>query len=301
MSVDPNTLAIPFWGANTIMVTLGCAVFGALAGSVGTFVLARKQSLLADVAGHATLPGVAIAFLLGESLGIGGRSPWLLFLGGGTTALLAAWSTPWLARHKRLGADGANAVALAGFFGLGTVLFSLVQSHPAGAQGGLRRLLFGSAAAITSSDAASLAMIALIALAVLVLCFKELSLLAFDEAAARVLGLPTRRLDWMLLLLLVATVVAGMQVAGVALVVSMLIAPAAAARIIGGSFARTVTLAACIGILCAVMGATASRGFEHVPTGSAMTIAATAVFFACIPCSRLFRARRSRTSTEARR
>ena len=211
---------IPFWGANTIMVAIGCAVFGALAGSVGTFVLARRQSLLADVAGHAALPGVALAFLFGEWFGLSGRSPWLLLLGGGISALLAAWSTPWLASKRRLGADGANAVALAGFFGLGSVLFSVVQSHPSGAQGGLRRLLFGNAAAMTSSDAIALGVIAIVALTTLMLAFKELSLLAFDEAAASVLGLRTRVLEWVLLLLLVATVVAGMQVAGVALVVS---------------------------------------------------------------------------------
>ncbi|MSR40300.1 MAG: metal ABC transporter permease [Phycisphaerales bacterium] len=292
------TFDIPFWGANTIMVTLGCAVFGALAGSVGTFVLARKQSLLADVAGHAALPGVALAFLMGEWLEINGRSPWLLFLGGGTTAWLAAWCTPWLANKRRLGADGANAVALAGFFGLGTVLFSLVQSHPTGAQGGLRKLLFGNAAAITSSDAFALASIALIALLVLVLYFKEFSLLAFDEAAAKVLGFPTRILDWMLLLLLVATVVAGMQVAGVALVVSMLIAPAAAARVIGGSFAKTATLAACIGVACAVTGAIASRAIDHVPTGSAMTLAATGAFFLSIPVARFFHSKREHVAKE---
>ncbi len=296
-----TNLEIPFWGANTITVTLGCAVFGALAGSVGTFVLARKQSLLADVTGHAALPGVALAFLIGEWAQIGGRSPWLLFLGGGVTALLAAWSTPWLARKRRLGADGANAVTLAAFFGLGTVLFSLVQSHPTGAQGGLRRLLFGNAAAMTNSDALAIATIAIAALLTLILLFKEFSLLAFDEDAARVLGLPVRRLDWLLLLLLVATVVTGMQVAGIALVVSMLIAPAAAARVIGGSFGRTASIAACFGVACAVAGAMASRSVEHFPTGSAMALAATVVFFLSIPCSRILHARRERNSAEARR
>ncbi len=289
---------IPFWGANTIMVATGCAIFGALAGSVGTFVLARRQSLLADVAGHAALPGVALAFLVGEWFGLSGRSPWLILLGGGITALLAAWSTPWLASKRRLGADGANAVALAGFFGLGSVLFSVVQSHPSGAQGGLRRLLFGNAAAMTSSDAIALGIIAIVALTTLMLAFKELSLLVFDEAAASVLGLRTRVLEWVLLLLLVATVVAGMQVAGVALVVSMLIAPAAAARVLGGSFARTAMTAAGIGIACALVGAIASRAVTHVPTGSAMTLAATVAFFLSIPAARVLHNSRARALAE---
>jgi branched-subunit amino acid ABC-type transport system permease component len=144
------------FGANTLGVLAGCMLFGALAGAVGTFVLARRRALVADVAGHAALPGVALAFLAGEALGLGGRTAWLLLLGGASTALLAAWCVPALARLRRVGPDAATAVVLAGFFGLGAVLFSIVQNHPAGSQGGLRTLLFGSAAAMSRGEVVAL-------------------------------------------------------------------------------------------------------------------------------------------------
>ena len=124
-------------GRNTLVALLGCALFGAVAGAVGTFVLARRQALIADVAGHASLPGVCIGFLLGEALGVGGRTPWLLVLGASCSALLASVSVPALARLRGVGPDGAIAVSLSFFFGLGTVLLSSVQSHDSGAQGGL--------------------------------------------------------------------------------------------------------------------------------------------------------------------
>ena len=207
-------------GQNTQLALAGCTLFGGVAGAVGTFVLARRRALLADVAGHASLPGVCVAFLIGESLGIGGRTPWLLLAGAAISALLAAWCVPLLARLRGIGPDGAVAVTLSFFFGLGTVLLSSVQSHASGSQGGLRSLLFGSAAATNRGDIIALATLAFAALVVLIALFKEFSALAFDEQHAQSLGLPVRTLDLVLMVLLVATVVSGMQVAGIVLVVA---------------------------------------------------------------------------------
>lgn len=276
-------------GANTVSVLAGCVLFGALAGAVGTFVLARRRALVADVAGHAALPGVALSFLAGEALGLGGRTPWLLFLGGATSALMAAWCVPALARLRRLGPDGAIAVTLAGFFGLGAVLFSVVQSHASGSQGGLRTLLFGSAAAMSRSDVLSLFVLAIATLLTLAAVFKELAVLAFDEDFARIAGLPVRALDLVLTLLLVATVVAGMQLAGVVLVVAMVITPAAAARNIGTRIGAVTVVAAILGASAAAIGVLASRASEGIPTGATMTLAATALFLLSIPAGRALR------------
>ena len=277
-------------GANTLGVLAGCVLFGALAGAVGTFVLARRRALVADVAGHAALPGIAIAFLTGEALGLGGRTPWLLLAGGACTALLAAWCVAILSRWRRVGADGALAVSLAGFFGLGAVLFSVVQSHPAGSQGGLHTLLLGSAAAMGHAEVRTLAALACAALVLLLGFYKELALVAFDEEFARTAGLPVRRLDLLLTLLLVASVVAGMQLAGIVLVVAMLIAPAAAARNIGVRtqvrLGGVTAVAALIGAISAAIGVLASRSTAGVPTGAAMTLAAATAFLATIPLAR---------------
>jgi manganese/zinc/iron transport system permease protein len=276
-------------GANTLGVLVGCMLFGALAGAVGTFVLARRRALVADVAGHAALPGVALAFLAGEALGLGGRTPWLLLLGGATTALLAAWCVPALSRLRRIGPDGATAVVLAGFFGLGAVLFSIVQGHPAGSQGGLRTLLFGSAAAMGRAEVVALLALATVTLALLIVFLRGLTVVAFDEDFARSAGLPVRGLDLLLTVLLVATVVAGMQMAGIVLVVAMVITPAAAARNLGGRIGSVTAIAAILGAVTAAAGVIASRAVAGVPTGAAMTLAATAAFLITVPFGRLAR------------
>lgn len=269
-------------GHNTALALAGCTIFGAVAGAVGTFVIARRRALLTDVAGHASLPGVCLAFLAGEALGVGGRTPWLLLAGGAGTALLAAWCVPALARLRGVGSDSAVALSLSFFFGLGTVLLSAVQSHGSGAQGGLDGLLFGSAAATTRADVITLAALALAAAAVLGVAFKELAAIAFDEDHARTLGLPVRALDLLLVALLVATVVAGMQVAGIVLVVAMVITPAVAARAFRGSIGRITAIAAGFGAVSAAAGVLLSRAFESMPTGSAMTLSATTLLLAAL-------------------
>ena len=272
----------PFIGANTELTLAAGALFGATAGVVGTFALARRRSLLADVAAHASLPGVCLAFLAGEALGLGGRNPLLLLVGATLTALLATWSVPRLARLRGVGSDGAIAVSLSFFFGLGAVLLSDIQTHDSGAQGGIDHLLFGNAAATTRADLATIATIAIVCAVLVAIFFKELAALCFDEQHAAVLGMAVRPLDLLLLGLLVATVVAGMQMAGIVLVVAMIIAPAAAARAVRGSMTRVTVVAGTIGASAAAAGVLLSRSMDSMPTGSAMTLVAATVFIASL-------------------
>ena len=272
----------PFIGANTELTLAAGALFGATAGVVGTFALARRRSLLADVAAHASLPGVCLAFLAGEALGLGGRNPLLLLVGATLTALLATWSVPRLARLRGVGSDGAIAVSLSFFFGLGAVLLSDIQTHDSGAQGGIDHLLFGNAAATTRADLETMATIAIVCAVLVALFFKELAALCFDEQHAAVLGIAVRPLDLLLLGLLVATVVAGMQMAGIVLVVAMIIAPAAAARAVRGSLTRVTVAAGTIGASAAAAGVLLSRSMDSMPTGSAMTLVAATVFIASL-------------------
>jgi manganese/zinc/iron transport system permease protein len=290
------------FGANTILVLAGCTLFGAIAGPVGTFVLARRRALVSDVAGHAALLGIALGFLAGEALGIGGRSPLVLLVGAASTAFLAAVLVPPLARLRRVGDDGAIATLLAGFFGLGAVFFSLVQSHGSGSQGGLSKLFFGSAAAMTRADLFMLAVLSIGVLSALLFCARGFATVAFDEDFARVSGGPVRALDFALTALLVSVVVAGLQIAGVVLVVALLLTPAATARLAPASIRRTAVLAALLGGTAAFGGVLASLATDSIPTGSAMTLVSATIFAAALALtalrSRVSRAKRATRNIE---
>ncbi|MFM7261477.1 MAG: metal ABC transporter permease [bacterium] len=234
-----------------------------------------------------TLPGVALGFLVGEATGIGGRSPALLIASATIMALLAALCVAPLARLRRLGDDGATATMLAGSFGLGAAILSIVQSHASGSQGGIQSLLLGNAAAMRATDVFVLAVLSLGVLTSLAILARGLALVAFDEEHARVAGVPVRLFDLALIVLLVACVVAGLQVAGVVLVVACILTPAATARLFAGSLRTTAVRAAALGATTAIAGVLTSLVVESLPTGSAMTLAATLVFFGSLAIRRM--------------
>jgi manganese/zinc/iron transport system permease protein len=110
---------------------------------------------------------------------------------------------------------------------------------------------------------------------------------------------PVRALDFALTALLVATVVAGLQIAGVVLVVALLLTPAATARLAPASIRRTAVLAALLGGTAAFVGVLASLATDSIPTGSAMTLVSATIFAAALALTAL-RSRRRSSSTSLR-
>ena len=115
------------------------------------------------------------------------------------------------------------------------------------------------------------------ALLVMLLFWKELKLLAFDPAFGRSLGLPMRRMDALLTILLVVAIVIGLQTVGVVLMSALIIAPAAAARQWTDRLGMMVALAAGIGAGTGVAGAVASASVAHLPTGPTIVLCMGAV------------------------
>jgi manganese/zinc/iron transport system permease protein len=265
-------------GHNAAVVAAGCIAFGLAAGAVGCFVLLRGRALIADAAAHATLPGVAGAFLLGLALGLDPRAlPWLL-AGGGLTASLAVLATNALARGGRVKDDAAIAVALSVSFGLGAVLLSVVQALPVAGQAGLSGLLLGRAAGMAEADAWTMAAVALVALAVLAALLRPLSALLFDPLQASLVGLPVKALDVALLGLMLLVVLAGLPAVGLVLVVALLIVPAAAARLLAARLPAMAALSAGFGAGAAHLGVAISASAPGVPTGAVIVLVAVAGF-----------------------
>jgi manganese/zinc/iron transport system permease protein len=272
-------------GHNAAVVAAGCIAFGLAAGAVGCFVLLRGRALIADAAAHATLPGVAGAFLLALSLGLDPRAlPWLM-AGGGVTAALAVLAADALARGGRVKDDAAIAVVLSVGFGLGAVLLSVVQALPVGGQAGLSGLLLGRAAGMTAADAWTMAAVALLALAALAALLRPLSALLFDPLQAALSGLPVKALDAGLLGLMLLVVLAGLPAVGLVLVVALLIVPAAAARLLTSRLPAMAALSAAFGAGAAHVGVAISASAPGVPTGAVIVLVAVAVFALALTAS----------------
>jgi len=265
-------------GYNAAMVAAGAGAFGIAAGVVGCFVLLRGRALIADAAAHATLPGLALAFLLALPLGLDPRAPGWLLGWAALTAALGVAAANTLVRSGRIRDDAAIAVALSVAFGLGAVLLSVVQALPVGGQAGLPGLLLGRAAGMTAAEAVAMAAVAGAALLLLLLLRRPLALLLFDPLAARLAGLPVGGLDLLLLGLMLLVVLAGLPAVGLVLVVAMLIVPAAAARLLVRRLPAMAALAAAFGAMSAHLGVALSAAAPGVPTGATIVLVAVAIF-----------------------
>ena len=168
-------------GYNTNLVLIGTSLLGVAAGIIGVFALLRKRSLVADAVGHATLPGLAGAFLMASWLGHDGRSLPILLVGASVSGVLGLIVMGLILRHTRLQEDAAIGIVLSVFFGAGVVGLSIIQNQAPAGSGGIRGFIYGQAATMLPSDITLLAVLAIGSIGLSLLLIKELALVAFDE------------------------------------------------------------------------------------------------------------------------
>lgn len=267
---------------NTLVVLAGATLLGLAGGAVGVFMLLRRRALLSDAVSHATLPGVALGFLVALWLTGGGRSLPAIVAGAAITGALGILAVQAIRDLTRLTEDTAIAVVLSVSFGLGVVLLSWVQTLPVAGQAGLGTFLLGQAAAMLRGDAIMIGVAALVVAGVLLLFLKELGAVAFDPDFAAAQGWPVLRLDLLATGLMLAVVAIGLQTVGLILIVALLIIPAVAARFWTERLGTMVALAGLIGALSAGAGALVSALLPRVPTGAAIVLAAGALFLASL-------------------
>jgi manganese/zinc/iron transport system permease protein len=265
-------------GYNAAVVLLGVTLLGAAAGVVGSFTLLRKRALIGDALAHATLPGIALAFLLSLALGGPGRSLAVLLPGAAASGILAVACVHLILRHGRLREDAAIGIVLSVFFGAGVVLLSHVQSLPAGTQGGLNHFIFGQTAAMSAGDVALIAAVAGAAVLAALALLKEFRAVCFDERFARSLGYPVWLIDALMMALVVTVTVVGLQAVGLLLIIALLIIPAAAARFWTDRMTVMLGLAGLFGAASGYAGAAVSAMTERAPAGGVIVLAAGAVF-----------------------
>ena len=285
------------WTYNTRVVLAGTALLGVTGGVVGVFALLRRRALVADVVGHAALPGIGLAFLVSLlTLGPGRREP-ILMIGAALAGVAGAAAVTLLSRFTRVKEDAAMAIVLGVFFGLGAAVFRVVQQAPGGGAAGLNSLLFGKTALLVAADVYLFAGLAAFALAVCVALRRELALLCFDPAFSAAIGRPTLLLDLTLSGLIVAVAVVGMQSVGLVLVVATLVIPAAAARFWTDRLGPTLWIAGAIGGLAAAAGVLISASGERLAAGPLIVLCGSAAFAASL----LFGPRRGLVAAAVRR
>jgi manganese/zinc/iron transport system permease protein len=253
-------------------VALGSALLGVVSGVLGCFAVLRRQGLIGDALAHAALPGICIAYLL-----TGTKAPLVLMLGAAVSGWVGMWALLQLVQHTRIKEDAALGIVLSAFFGFGVLLLTFISRRNDANQAGLDKYLFGQAATLTAEDTGAMAALGAIALALVVVFFKELKLLAFDAEFAASLGFNTQALNLLLTTLTVVAVVIGLRTVGVVLMAAMLIGPAVAARQWTNRLNAMCALAALFGALAGVSGALISASESRLPTGPMVILSMTAI------------------------
>ena len=265
-------------GYNATLVTLGACQLGIAAGVAGTFLFLRKRALESDAISHATLPGIALAFIVMVSFGGNGRSLFGLLFGAGVSAALGLLCLHWLTTRTRLGEDAAIGAVLSVFFGLGIVMLTIVQTMNVGQQAGLEGFLLGSTAGMLRGDALLLAVAASVVLSLVLFLRRPFELAAFDPAFAESSGWSLAWIDFAMMGIVLVVTVVGLKVVGLILIVALLIVPAVSARFWTDRSDGVILIAAILGGLSGYIGAALSAVAPALPTGPIIVLVGFAFF-----------------------
>src|SRR5699024_3585224 len=154
------------------------ALIGAVGGLLGPWSVLAGRGLVGDLLSHGMLPGVVVAYMA-----TGSMSTFVLTVGGALGAAVAAFAALMIERSGRTPPDAALGVSLAESLAAGLVLLASVQRS--GGAAGLDGFLFGQAAALRTAEVMLAAVVGVIALVVIVLAWRPLTVAVLDPAFGR--------------------------------------------------------------------------------------------------------------------
>ncbi len=234
-----NAWLAPFQYDFMIQALLVGALVGAVCSVLSCFLILKGWSLMGDAVSHAVLPGIVVAYMVGAPLALGA------FLAG----LFCASATGFIKENSRVKEDTAMGIVFTGLFALGLVMFTKVETDLH-----LNHILFGSLLGISPKDVLQTSIVGGITLLGVLVMRKDLVLFCFDPSQARSIGLNTKRLYYVLLSLLAATIVASLQAVGIILVIAMLITPGCIAYLLSDRFNHMLIISAASAIFSCLMG-----------------------------------------------
>lgn len=230
---------------------------------IGTFLVLRRYSLIADTLSHISLAGVALGFLFGIH-------PIWTATGVSVSASLGI---EYLRTSKRIYGESALALFTSGALAFATILLSLGK----GFNSTVFNYLFGSIVTVTQVDVYTITILAVVIVAVLCTFFKELVFISFDEESARVSGIAVDRINRVLIVLSALTVALAIPIVGVLLISALIVIPVVAALQLKKSFIHTIIYAEIISVFSVLAGICTSFYF-NLSTGGTIVLIMLAIF-----------------------
>lgn len=238
------------------------ALVGAICAFLSCYLMLKGWSLIGDALSHSVVPGVAGAYILGLPYSLGA------FLSGG----LAAIAMLFISARTALRNDAVIGLIFTGFFGLGLFMASLSPTSV-----DIHTIVHGNILAISPFETLQLLIIGVTSLGVLLVFWRDLLAVFFDESHARSIGLRVDALKVLFFSLLAASTVAALQTVGAFLVIAMVVTPGATAYLLTDRFGQLLRIAVMIGTISGALGAYLSYYIDGA-SGAVIVMLQTGVF-----------------------
>ncbi|WMM90517.1 metal ABC transporter permease [Heyndrickxia coagulans] len=240
-------------------------LIGLIAPLIGSFIVVRRLSLIADALSHVTLSGIAVSLFLSSKLSIlAGLNP--LYIGTGFSVLgsVLIERLRGVYRHYE---ELAIPIIMSGGIGIGLIFISVAGGYNVD----LMNYLFGSVSAVSQADLWLILGIAVIVAAVILLLYKELFLLSFDEEYAKVSGIPAKTIHLLFMVLIALVISAAMRIVGIMLVSALITLPVAASIRISRGFKQTILFSVLFGEI-SVLGGLVTAFYLNLPPGGTIVV-----------------------------
>ena len=242
---------------------IAVALVSVVAAVMGSFVILKGMAFIGDALPHASFGGVAVAFVLGGNL----------YLGGAIAAVLTALFIGFIGRRGVVRHDTAIGILFVGAFALGIAIVSRQSNYTVD----LFSFVFGNVLAVSWDDVWLIVAVGALVLALVGLFYKELLFTAYDPSMAAAAGLPVGPIQYGLLALLGLTTVIALQAVGIVLVVALLITPAATAQLLTRRLPWMMAVGSLVGIISSIAGLYIAW-YTDVSASAAIVLTATGLF-----------------------
>ncbi|MBT2643766.1 metal ABC transporter permease [Bacillus sp. ISL-41] len=242
-------------------------IIGVIAPLLGVFIVVRRLSLIADALSHVTLAGIAASLLLEKKFMLfSGLNPLYMGMAFSVGGSLFIEKLRSVYKHYQ---ELAIPIILSGGIGLGVIFISLAD----GFNTDLFSYLFGSVSAVSRTDLWTILVISILVIALVVLLYKELFLLSFDEEYARATGIAAKTLHFIFIVMVALVIAASMRIVGILLVSSLMTLPVAASIRFAKGFKQTIFYSILFGEVSVLGGLFLSYYLDLAPGGTIVMIA----------------------------
>ncbi|WP_028391814.1 metal ABC transporter permease [Bacillus cihuensis] len=237
-------------------------IIGALAPLIGVFVVVRRMSMIADSLSHVALAGIAFSLLLEKNfIALAGLNP--LYMGM-TFSVVGSLFIEKLRNVYKHFKELAIPIILSSGIGLSAIFISLANGFNTDLYG----YLFGSVSAVSRTDLQLIIIVAIFVALTLVLLYKELFLLSFDEEHAKASGIPSKAIHFIFIVMVALVIAASMRIVGILLVSSLMTIPVAASLRFAKGFKQMIFYSVIFGEISVISGLFLSYYLDLAPGGT---------------------------------